>query len=461
MMAQTDQVDPLLEGSRKEEISSVVLHHYNPFTTSRPTTGNLSRNRTVSNINDELWQFRLGLFWLGLEQLTVTRVVLSWVFFLLFAFIIPLCSFFFVVCPHCKESQEHPFEKTVQISESALCVIAFLCLCSFLRTYGLRRMLFLDQIGKESAEVQDGYQKQLHDAFGLLLKVLLPCFVVELAHKILWFSHASVDIPFISNRLAKNIVMCFLLMLSWVYRAANFLLMCVLFKLTCSLQILRFKGFYKLLESTPDHSAILKEHIRIREQLVIMSHRFRLFLLSSLLTVTLSQFASLFIVTAHSGAVSFSKVGDLAVCSATQLIGFVFCLRGAAKISHTAQRIVSFVSSWHAVASCIEPPFDASNNNVEGVLSNHTFPILHVESNDDLEAACNNTMSGAGQRPMKSNMRSYFKRQALVTYFQHCKGSITIYGFPVDRGFIYGIFVLELSLMLWTLGKTILVRPNC
>lgn len=170
MMAQTDQVDPLLEGSRKEEIegsrkeeiSSVVLHHYNPFTTSRPTTGNLSRNRTVSNINDELWQFRLGLFWLGLEQLTVTRVVLSWVFFLLFAFIIPLCSFFFVVCPHCKESQEHPFEKTVQISESALCVIAFLCLCSFLRTYGLRRMLFLDQIGKESAEVQDGYQKQLH-----------------------------------------------------------------------------------------------------------------------------------------------------------------------------------------------------------------------------------------------------------------------------------------------------------
>jgi len=161
IMAETDHIGPLLVGPKKEEVSSVILHHYNPFTTSRPSTGNLSSNRTVSNINDELWQFRLGLLSLGLEQLTVTRVVFSWVFFLLFAFIIPLCSFFFVVCPHCKETERHPFEKTVQISESALCVIAFLCLYSFLRTYGLRRMLFLDQIGKESTEVQDGYQKQL------------------------------------------------------------------------------------------------------------------------------------------------------------------------------------------------------------------------------------------------------------------------------------------------------------
>jgi len=158
----------------------------------------------------------------------------------------------------------------------------------------------------------------------MLLKVLLPCFVVELIHKILWFSDASVNIPFISNKLAKNIVMCFLLMLSWLYRAATFLLMCVLFRLTCSLQILRFKGYYKLLESTPEQSVILKEHMRIREQLVIMSHRFRLFLLSSLLTVTLSQFASLFVVTAHSGVVSFAKVGDLVVRKHTLIMGWFF-----------------------------------------------------------------------------------------------------------------------------------------
>ena len=47
-----------------------------------------------------------------------------------------------------------------------------------------------------------------------------------------------------------------------------------------------------------------------------------------------------------------------------------------------------------------------------------------------------------------------------VTYFQHCKGCITIYGFAVDHGFLYGLFVSDLSLMLWTLGKTIMVKPD-
>ena len=47
-----------------------------------------------------------------------------------------------------------------------------------------------------------------------------------------------------------------------------------------------------------------------------------------------------------------------------------------------------------------------------------------------------------------------------VTYFQHCKGCITIYGFEVDHGFLYGLFVLDLSLMLWTVWKTILVMPD-
>ncbi|GLJ11417.1 hypothetical protein SUGI_0166870 [Cryptomeria japonica] len=413
--------------------------------------------RSVSNINDELWQFRVGLMWLGLQQLSATHLVFSWILFLAFSILIPLCSIWMVVCHDCKKSEKHPFKALVQISESGLSVIGFLCLSGFLRTYGLRKMLFLDQIGKESAQVQHGYQDQLQDSFRLLLKVLLPCFMVELIHKIMWFTRASVQIPLISNELAKKVIMCFLMMVSWLYRAAVFLLMCVLFRLICTLQILRFKGFYKLLESsyaqTTHCSLILKEHMRIRDQLIIMSHRFRIFLLSSLITITLSQIVSLFIITARPGAVTFPEIGDLAVCSATQLIGFVLCLHGAAKITHTAHRIVSFVSRWHAVSCCME---SSSNNSIEG------SPILHVESHEDLEAACN-SVSVAGEVPrtaIKYNPRTYFKRQALVSYFQHCKGSITIYGFAVDRGSIYGIFVLELSLLLWTLGKTIGVGPQ-
>ena len=149
--------------------------------------------------------------------------------------------------------------------------------------------------------------------------------------------------------------------------------------LSCAIQF----SWWKILKSTPEQSVILKEHMRRHEQLVIMSHRFQLFLLSSLLTVTLSQFTSLFVITVHSGIVSFAKVGDLAVCSATQLIGLVFCLHWATNISHTVQRIVSFVCNWHVVASSIEPPSDATNNHMEQVLSNHNLPLPHVESNED------------------------------------------------------------------------------
>ncbi|KAH9321224.1 hypothetical protein KI387_015863, partial [Taxus chinensis] len=403
-----DQAETFTEpflGSSKDEVSELIRDDYH--TTALES---IDIKRSVSNLKDELWQFRLGLLWLGLEQLNVTHVVFSWILFLVFTFISPFCSVFLVVCHSCDNSEKHPFKELVQISESVLSVVGFLCLSAFLRTYGLRKMLFLDQIGKESAEVQHGYQKQLQDAFRLLVKVLLPCFIVELIHKIMWFAHASVNIPGISNHLVKNVIMCFLMMISWLYRAAVFLLVCVLFRLLCSLQILRFKGYFKLLESNPRCSLILKEHMRIRNQLIIISHRFRIFLLSSLITITLSQIASLFIITARSGALSFPEVGDLAVSSATQLIGFVLCLHGAAKITHTADRIVKFITRWHAVVSCIDLS-SSSNNNIQAL------PILHVESHEDLESAsasCTSITSIAGGAAgIKSPPRSYFKRQAL------------------------------------------------
>jgi hypothetical protein len=35
---------------------------------------------------------------------------------------------------------------------------------------------------------------------------------------------------------------------SWVYRTGVFLLVCVLFRLTCELQILRFEGIYHMFD---------------------------------------------------------------------------------------------------------------------------------------------------------------------------------------------------------------------
>ncbi|KAK6154449.1 hypothetical protein DH2020_008697 [Rehmannia glutinosa] len=49
---------------------------------------------------------------------------------------------------------------------------------------------------------------------------------------------------------------------------------------------------------------------------------------------------------------------------------------------------------------------------------------------------------------------SFQKRQALVTYFENNRAGITIYGFMLDRTSLHTIFGIEMSLVLWLLGKT-------
>jgi hypothetical protein len=81
----------------------------------------------------------------------------------------------------------------------------------------------------------------------------------------------------------------------------------------CCLQILRLKGYKKLLEETPDVSIILSEHMRIRSQLLTISHRFRIFMVSSLFTISFSQMCSLFVILGSAKSINFFRAGDLAV----------------------------------------------------------------------------------------------------------------------------------------------------
>ncbi|KDP30953.1 hypothetical protein JCGZ_11329 [Jatropha curcas] len=50
---------------------------------------------------------------------------------------------------------------------------------------------------------------------------------------------------------------------------------------------------------------------------------------------------------------------------------------------------------------------------------------------------------------------SYHKRQAFVTYLQSNPGGFSVFGWRIDRTLINTIFFLEISLVLFVLGKTI------
>jgi hypothetical protein len=420
--------------------------------------------RLKSSRMDELRHFRSCLRWWGLDQSTRFRRAFSWILFLLFTIIVPvLSSFLPAICPRCdnqSQGQGYSFDKLVQIPESILAAIAFLCLTRYLRKYGLRRFLFLDQLCDDTPQVQQGYTKELDNAFKLLALVLFPSFCIELVHKSLWYSSVTVSIPFIhgqilsSWKILSNWVIFVAVLFSWLYRTGLFLLGCMLFRLTCHLQILRFEGFRKFLEEySSDVSIILKEHMRIRHQLFVTSHRFRVFILASLLTITVSQFALLLMTLSSGSVIEFFNAGDLVVCSAVQLAGFLLCLLGAAKITHRAQGTVSVATRWHAFATCTS--YGASYPQTENLPSS---PPAHEESSLNPFTCIDSASDSESSEvffmfPSKDASAAFEIRQAFVTYLQHNNGGITMFGFVLDRGFLYTLFAFEFSLVMWILSE--------
>eukprot|EP01018_Ginkgo_biloba_P024121 Gb_35504 [translate_table: standard] len=438
-------------------ISSCNSPNQSPSTATAPTPSLLHKNykRLKSNREDELRQFRTSLKWWGLDQSTKINVVFSWFVFIMFSLVVPVFSCFLDICPRCKAERSYAYDKLVQIPESTLAAVAFFCLSRYMRRYGLRRFLFLDQLCDDTPKVQQGYTKELDSSFKLLAWILLPSFLVELLHEILWFTSVTVTIPCIHGRILSNSIMFVAVLVSWLYRTGVFLLLCVLFRLTCHLQILRFDGFRIFLEEySSDVNVLLKEHMRIRHHLFLTSHRFRMFILASLLTISISQLMALVMMLSSDSAINFFTAGDLVVCSAVQLTGFLLCLLGAAKITHRAQRVVSIATRWHSLSTCTSHGAYYPQTEVLPESLGHDQSSINLFSR--VECASDSDSSEVFLMfPSKDAIAAFQMRQSFVTYLQHNSGGITLFGFVLDRGLLRTLFAFEFSLVMWILSKAI------
>lgn len=142
---------------------------------------------------------------------------------------------------------------------------------------------------------------------------MLPCFAAESAYKIWWYGSGGTRVPFLGNLILSNTVACILELCSWFYRTVVFFLVCVLFRLICCLQILRLQDFAQVFHLDSDVESVLREHLRIRRHLRIISHRYRSFILWALIFITASQFASLLMTTRSNADVNIYHTGELAV----------------------------------------------------------------------------------------------------------------------------------------------------
>ncbi|KAH0682775.1 hypothetical protein KY290_021362 [Solanum tuberosum] len=351
---------------------------------------------------------------------------------------------------NCQNPQIKSFEFDILVSQALLAAASLLCLSHNLRKYGIRKFLFVDRYSGHIERFSNQYHKKISDSVRLLLLWVLPCFLLKTAREIIrilyvqhesWWQSAAISLAFVS---------------SWTYITAIFLSACVLFHLVCSLQIIHFDDYVKFLEREPDCFVLIQEHVRLRYYLSKISHRFRIYLLLLFLIVIVSHFMTLFQTTGYTGLITYINGGDFAVSSIVQVVGVILCLNAAAKISHRAQGIGSIASRWHALATCTSGEASQMRNStsmscLEAANRSNSFYMNFSES--DLESV--DFVTEPTNTQLASYMSSYQKRQALVMYLQNNPGGITIFGWTVDRGLINTIFFIELTVVTFILGKTI------
>ncbi|KAL2483732.1 hypothetical protein Fot_45176 [Forsythia ovata] len=417
----------------------------------------MALSRCVSHAYDELHSFRRWLKWLCVDQSNAKTAFLSWFVFLVFAILVPALSHFVLACSDCDNRHSRPYDTVMQLSLSGVASLSFICLSYFIRKFGLRRFLFFDKLCDESETVRKGYTQQLNRSLTILFIFVLPCFAAESAYKIWWYSSGGTRIPFLGNAVVSDTVACILELCSWLYRIVVFFLVCVLFRLICYLQILRLQDFAQVFQGDYDVESVLREHLRIRKHLQIISHRYRTFILWALVFITVSQFSSLLMTTRSSADVNIYKTGELALCSVSLLAGLMIILRSATRITHKAQSVTCLAAKWHVTATT--DSFDRAENEtpVGPVARNRVFAVSSdalsdVDDVDDEDDEMDNTKFIPSYA--FSNI-SFQKRQALVTYFENNRAGITVFGFMLDRTSLHTIFGIELSLVLWLLGKTI------
>ncbi|KAK1683472.1 hypothetical protein QYE76_044320 [Lolium multiflorum] len=410
-----------------------------------------SYQRSMSHARDELSSFRTCLRWMCVDHSDGGSAAASWLVFALLAVAVPVASR--VALPR------RAYDTQVQASLTLSAALAYLTLTSLIRRRGLRRLLYLDRLRHDSQDVRAGYIVQLAGSFRVLACFVLPCFLADAAYKVFWY---CANRPFPSSApwwwLAAA---CALEVASWMYRTAMFFMVCVLFRIICYLQILRMTGFARDFGQCADVAEVLRQHRRIRDQLRRISHRYRRFILYCLLLVTASQFAALLGATRPHAQVNIATAGELALCSLSLVAGLLICLHSAAKITHKTQAITSIAAAWHADATINTQDCDQENPRPPGkaYLQQQQAPLCTSsgdESDDDETSPSEDSLDTSSKfTSFQATHISYQKRQALVTYLENNRAGITVFGFVVDRTWLHALFMIEFSLVMWLLGKTI------
>ncbi|CAK7351565.1 unnamed protein product [Dovyalis caffra] len=175
----------------------------------------------------------------------------------------------------------------------------------------------------------------------------------------------------------------------------------------------QLREFAQVFQEESDVGTILKEHLRIRRNLRIISHRFRKFILFSLVGVTASQFISLLTTTRSSASNNIFEAAELLLCSINLVTGLFICLRSATKITHRAQSITSLAAKWHICATINSYDDMDGDTPTTQIAPSRGFPVNIDWVLDDEEEDGDDDLDNAKMVPIFAHTISFQKRQAL------------------------------------------------
>uniref|UniRef100_A0A1J3IVG9 Uncharacterized protein n=1 Tax=Noccaea caerulescens TaxID=107243 RepID=A0A1J3IVG9_NOCCA len=400
---------------------------------------------------------------LWFDQSNRLKTMLSWSVFFLLAVIVPMISHFVLICADCDFKLRRPYDALVQSSLSIFAGISFVSLSDWSKNYGIRKFLFLDKLKDVSEKVRLEYESEIQRSMKLLAIFVLPSLTLQAIYRIWWYTSGSNQIPYVINPTVSHVLACTLQLSSWLYRTSLFITACIFYQIVCHLQILRLDEFARCFASEiTDFSSTLSEHLKIRRELKIVSHRFRRFILLSLFFVTATQFMALLTTIRASVPFNIYQVGELALCSISLVSGLCICLRSATQMTHKAQSLASIATKWNVCATMDTfEDLDDHGETPKFPTSRQHFPILSrrrnviQSSDDDEEGEGDSDLDNASIHPIYARAISFEKRQALVTYLENNKTGITVYGFLVDKTWLRMIFSFELALLLWLLKRIV------
>ncbi|KAL5578724.1 hypothetical protein UlMin_011166 [Ulmus minor] len=407
----------------------------------------------------DLKSFSSCLKWVCVDHSSLWRAGLSWSIFFLFAFGVPVASHFLLSCDSCDENHSRPYHIPAQISLSLFATASFLCLSHWTRKYGLRKFLLIDKLCDASEKVRHKYDDQLQKSMRLFFMIVLLYFTAECVYKIWWYVSGASEIPHFGNLYLSLTVACTLELCSWLYRILLIFLVCILFRLICFLHILRLDDFALVFQRETDVGSILIDHLTVRRNLRTISHRFRSFILFSLILVTASQLSALLMTTRSNAHVNIFKAGELALCSISIVTGLFICLRSGTKVTHKAQSLTALCAKWHVCATMNSFDFTEGETPLAQNSSSQLFSVGAADSESDDESTSrdgdDDDLNDTKLIPIFAHTITFQKRQALVTYLENNKAGITVFGFMLDRTWLHSIFGIQLALLLWLLNKTI------